>query len=166
MKRKPKPENTKGRKTKLTKEVLTTVVDVLRGGATYEAAARAAGIHPDTLDEWRRRGEGRDPRPAHAVYVRFATEVHAAVAEAERRWVQRIDAASALDWRAGAFLLERRHPDRYGKADRTKIEHSGSIAQPVAVKDLDGYTMEELAELDRIEDARAERQAAARKATT
>lgn len=152
-----KPKKRTGRPTRLTAEVQAKVLKVLRSGATYEAAAGKAGIGTETLKEWIRRGEGKDERPSAPIYAVFASACRAAVSEAEERWVRRISAASKVDWRAGAFLLERRHPDRYGKADRTKIEHSGSISHPAAPMDLSGYTDEELAQLEAIERAAQER---------
>ena len=45
-----------GRPTKLTAETSQTILDVIAAGGTRAVAAQAAGIHPDTIYDWMRRG--------------------------------------------------------------------------------------------------------------
>ena len=46
-----------GRPTKLTAETSQTILDVIAAGGTRAGAAQAAGVNPDTIYEWLRRGE-------------------------------------------------------------------------------------------------------------
>ena len=48
---------TVGRPTKLTAQTARTILDVVAAGGTRSSAAKAAGVHRDTIQEWLRRGE-------------------------------------------------------------------------------------------------------------
>src|SRR5436309_11236469 len=98
------------RPTKLTAAVRKTICDAVREGSSFEGACEAAGVAVSTGHEWFARGMGRDPRgrPAAASFAEFAEALTRARAEAELREVKQIVAASKDDWRAAAWLLERR----------------------------------------------------------
>ncbi|WP_448539831.1 terminase small subunit-like protein [Roseiflexus sp.] len=93
-----------GRPTKFTSERADIILDTLRRGASLAAAAAAAGVNPDTVLNWRR---------ARRV---FAIAVERAMAEGALRALDAIwTAAESGDWRAAAWLLERRYPEDYGR---------------------------------------------------
>jgi hypothetical protein len=106
------------------------VVTLVRQGQTFETAARLAGIHRDTLHEWRRRGQAAVERRARGehlearelVFGEFADAVSAARAEAEAEAVDVIWSAMARDWRAAAWYLERSVPEHWGRRNHTEIE--------------------------------------------
>jgi hypothetical protein len=50
-----------------------------------------------------------------SVFVAFSDAVEAAIATSELRLVQRVVAAGHDDWRAAAWMLERRWPSRYSQ---------------------------------------------------
>ena len=89
-------------------------------GNYLSTACQAAGITPNTYRSWLERGEaGEEP------YTAFFSVLKTAEAEAEALHVKKI--AKAIDsgpqyWPASMTLLERRHPERFGKTDRHKIE--------------------------------------------
>jgi hypothetical protein len=89
------------RPSKKTGERVDTVCMALREGATYVQAAGAAGISHDTLTRWRR------DNPEIDAAVQVAEHVAAA------RWLGCIDRAADRDWKAAAWLLERRFPEIY-----------------------------------------------------
>jgi hypothetical protein len=80
------------------------ICDALRAGATIEHAAEAAGIHRDTVHEWRTR------YPAFADRIK---EAEGAGVLASLRVIR--GAAEGGTWQAAAWLLERRYPDLYGR---------------------------------------------------
>lgn len=117
------------RPTKLTPAIEKIIIDTLRVGATFEAAAGRAGISVSTIHEWRRRGRGESLKGKTTKrLVEFAIAVDRAMADAETSIVAAIRKASAEEWQAGAWLLERRHPDRYGRVDRSKVELDATVA--------------------------------------
>jgi len=82
-------------------------------GATFELAARYAGISPRTFTRWRSQAEQAKPGTALAELRDRLTQ---AEARAAIGWLVHIEqAARAGDWRAAAFMLERRYPEAFGR---------------------------------------------------
>ena len=81
------------------------ILTALRHGATRKLACAAGGIGTSTLAEWLTDKPG------------FSDAVHKAEAyAAEKALASIIKAAAEGDWRAGAWLLERRFRDDYAPA--------------------------------------------------
>lgn len=96
------------------------ILDALRDGATMALAARAAGISPRTLRRWRDRHEG------------FNRKVQRAKAEAGADALDTINAAADEgDWRAAAWMLEKRFPDQYGEASDLPQEEIEAFVETV-----------------------------------
>jgi transposase len=108
-----------GRPSKLTPELQKTITEAIVIGATYQAAAEYAGISYDAFNEWMKR-TGKQ-------YVEFRQSVMKANAQARVNLVAKIQmSAKKGDWRAAAWILERRFRDEYGAQLNVKaeIEHS------------------------------------------
>ena len=101
-----------GRQTKLTPALRKRIAGLLRDGNTLRASANLCGVGARTLHEWMERGQQAEP-----LYAQFFSAVSRARDSYKARLLRRIHAAN--DWRAVAFLLERRFPDEFGRvADR------------------------------------------------
>lgn len=110
---------------KLTKEVQSDVCDGIKAGAVLLDAVRAAGLSKRTYYRWLELGKDRQ----NTKYHEFRKAVLAAKRQARTVLVQCIIGASADDWRAAAFMLERRYPKLFGK--KTATELSGPGGGPV-----------------------------------
>lgn len=89
-------------------ERVARILAALRVGGTFAQAAACGGISVDTFARWRTR------------YPAFGDAAERAAAAAEIHALAVISAASATDWRAAAWWLERRHPERYGRGRRAE----------------------------------------------
>jgi|GEM_PF-1168510 len=101
--------------TKLTPEVEETILRHLRMGAFRKHAAEAAGISDFAFDDWMRRGdEGEKPFAAFVEKVRKAQAEDALRSQSiiTRAQLGKIDG----DWKAAAWVLERKYPKLYGQA--------------------------------------------------
>lgn len=78
----------RGRRSLLDERTQRIVVLAVRGGNRLSVAARLAHVSPRTVEEWMRRGRGRDDRPAVDRYVRFVEAIELARAEAEAEAVE------------------------------------------------------------------------------
>jgi hypothetical protein len=94
------------RPTRLTPEVQAAVCTAIKHGATYQAASEAAGIAYATFNEWR-----KDPR---LKYVKFTEAVTRANADAMLDLIAKIRNVGEKDWRAWAWILERRFKNDFG----------------------------------------------------
>ena len=97
---------------KLTPEVEKAICDAIREtGCSVEASAAAAGVSASALFEWQARGR----REASGLFVQFVEALTRAREASELTLVRSVLAGGERDWRAAAFLLERRFPERYGR---------------------------------------------------
>jgi hypothetical protein len=95
------------RPTKLTEERADDLAVLLGSGAPVEVAARSAGVSRRTLDRWLRQDELRE-----GVERARASRPESIDALGEARAVVLILRAALTDWRAAAWWLEHRHPQR------------------------------------------------------
>lgn len=136
---------TMGRPTKLTKDVQQKIVSALTAGNYQDTAAAFAGVSKQTFYNWMERGRieneriaaGHKPRKAETPFVDFLDAVESARAQAEVRSVGLISkAANEGTWQAAAWYLERSHPQKWARINRTEI--SGPDGGPIeATVDID-----------------------------
>jgi hypothetical protein len=131
-----------GRKTLFTAELGDQLVAMLKVGNYVAVACRAVGISRQTYHDWMTRGEadGADPE-----FREFRRRVEKARAEAEVRAVARIARAQEESWQAAAWMLERQHPDRWGRPS-VRIREEAPPAEPEPVTDDPFKEVDELAE--------------------
>jgi hypothetical protein len=101
----------RGKKIELTPSHIEKLTQAVLVGATYELAARYAGISKDTFDRWRQKAEKAAPGTPLA-------QLRERLAEAEGRtavhWLALINKATQTDWKAASWLLSHRYPEQYG----------------------------------------------------
>ena len=119
-----KPTNYKGtgRPTKLTPELQDIICKYISDGNYLYTACAAVGITKTTYLHWLERAE-REDNNGGGIYNDFVIAVKSAEAEAEQKLVSvvREKAINGKEWLPAMTLLERRHPDRWGRKDRTAI---------------------------------------------
>ena len=107
--------NPKGGPTVLTPEVEAKILGGIRdAGMSLRTACAYAGISDDTL--LRRRKADAE----------FAARVEHAREMFKAKMVTLISAAAPKNWNAAAWLLERKHPEEFGR-QRLETEHSGAV---------------------------------------
>jgi transposase-like protein len=138
-----------GRTSKLTPELITKLTELIREGNYFSTACFAVGINDSSLYAWLKEAEGikGEPTEEQKIYVDLQDAIKKAEAEAEAERVSRIRAAgiggqvikritrtkrdgtteveesiNAPQWLADMTHLERRHPKRWGRADRLAID--------------------------------------------
>ena len=111
-----------GRPSKLTTETKGKLVNALSAGAHIEIACIYAGIDTATYCRWAAIARNSTPEnPAPKEYLELAETIEQATVQGEITTLASIKKASADDWRAGAWLLERRHPDRWASSHRIQV---------------------------------------------
>jgi hypothetical protein len=119
-----------------TENVVNRILLFIRTGCYVETAVRAAGVGKTTFYKWLRLGAtGEEP------YASFTAKIEKALGTAEANAVIRITEASAHDWRAAAWKLERMFPKRYGPSVTVGIDMP---KPPDAGMDLSALSIEEL----------------------
>ena len=138
----------------LTEEVLETVRIKLETLPNKSALAKLLGVHPDTLYDWYAAG-GKEGAPA--ILVRLRETMDRALAVWEEKRLDEIRAAAGEyeeesvtedavrgrstrkskrrgDWRAAAWLLEKKIPKKYNAP--AQVEHSGQVDLVAAITQL------------------------------
>ena len=107
-KRKPR----KRQPTRTQKAIKEEIIENLKTGMTIEASAVLAGVCRTTYYNYR----DRDPK--------FAEEADQASRWAEAICLERIKQAAMdrMDWKAWAWILEKRFPDDYGKRQELQVK--------------------------------------------
>lgn len=114
-----------GRPTKLTPELQADLVRALASGAYIEAACQYVGIPPQTYYRWMANG-AEDDAPDN--YREFREAVEKARSAVTLRMAGRVlAAADDGTWQAGAWWLERSHPDQYGRRTNLAGPNGGAI---------------------------------------
>lgn len=98
---------------KISEDKITAIRSALEDGHYREVACRLAGIDRKTLLNWLKRGE----REKSGLYRDLYLAVDKAEAKAEEFHLKNIKTASAKNWSASAWYLERKHPERWAKRD-------------------------------------------------
>ena len=112
------------RPTKLNAKRADQICDYLAQGHTREVAAQACGIVSTTLYRWMKRGERQPDGP----YGEFCRALKRADLEAELACLRQIkEAAQNGDWRAAAWMLERRYPEKWGRRRARRSEGEGEL---------------------------------------
>jgi hypothetical protein len=113
----PSRARARGRPTAYTAELGEQLCKLVGLGVPIGVACRAEGIGKRTLYRWREFGAaGREP------YVGFVRKLNRSLAKAEAAITLHVVRAAQRDWRAGAWWLERRHPQRYGAKQTLRLE--------------------------------------------
>jgi hypothetical protein len=97
---------------KRTEIKIAELVAVVETSVSIESACAMVGIHRSTWYEWRERPE-------------IEARLDRALAIAESRLLDSIREAGRDDWRASAWILERRYPETWSK--RSEVQAAGSV---------------------------------------
>ena len=101
-------------KPKCTPELIEAASELKRGGMNNKDTARCLGISEATLYRWL-------SSPTCEEHREFCESLKRAEVEYKSTLRERIIKAAERDWKAAAWLLERRYPDEYGRRERREV---------------------------------------------
>ena len=121
--------NAMGRPQAYTAAKAARIVEAIKKGLPYKLAAAAGGVSYNTFIRWRNDGSNPDG-PPH--FVNFLNQVRQAEAAAAMRQLDLIEkAARKSNWQAAAWILERRHPDLFGKEAKPPARCLAEFEMPI-----------------------------------
>jgi hypothetical protein len=142
------------RPSKLKPEILEILLEAIGMGLTFKAAAQLAGIDETTYHRWKRKGRAATSGPYHQFYqslrkaeivgqAALLKNIHDASEGGQPIITTRVTSGpdgqviktithqrKALpDWKAAAWLLERRFPAEWGRQERS--QDNGDVKDPL-----------------------------------
>ena len=114
----------RGPKDKCTAEVVRKAVKLKKGGAPNKSIAAALGIHEATFYRWTNTPKTESQRELSESLKRAEADYDNALLGIIAK------AAQERDWKAAAWLLERRYPELYARPDvRLKMIQEGQVPE-------------------------------------
>lgn len=110
--------NTAGRPLELTDDIQKKICEALEMGAYIESAAAYADVHKTSLYAWLKRGRKGETEQ----FVQFINAVDKAMEMGQLRHLRNIHKRGDTDWKASAWVLERKFPKKWGRREVFKIE--------------------------------------------
>ncbi|WP_009963175.1 hypothetical protein [Verrucomicrobium spinosum] len=120
-----KPAKRPGRPTLLNPTRQAALLEAIEQGMPLKHAAAVASMSYDTLNHWQKRGENES---APEEYRQFCQLLRRSQAIAMQVHLSSICDAAKRDWRAAAWMLERRYPEDFAR--QQQFEHSVSDGKP------------------------------------
>lgn len=114
-----------GRPSKADDERMQKVLNGIKAGLSYQGACGLARVSYSTFLVWRHKGESEESEK----FSKFLRELEYAEAIAEAEQLKKIK--SDPDTKYACWILERRHPDRWGRKDQLKQEITGDSGGPI-----------------------------------
>lgn len=129
---------------KFTRDVVDRLMRGIRMSMAYEDASNFAGISYDTFLNWR---NGKFPRSLDddqkRMKIEFPDMLTRAEGDAVAGLMSRImQGAAQGDWKAAAWILEHRYPQRYGKQ---LLEVTGKDGGPIELSTKSRQLIEQFA---------------------
>lgn len=112
-----------GRPTRMTPDKIDQIATAVAGHLSLESAAELVGVSKDAVYYWFKKGQ----EARRNKYTEFAERIKSARALAKLDLVTKV--AGAPDWRAAAWMLERRHREEFHIKTITEI--SGPNGGPI-----------------------------------
>jgi len=108
-----------GRPSKLTEELQTEICEYIASGNTFKRACRLSGISDSIFYDWKAKGE----KEKQGKYSEFLDTIKRSSEKFKQTNIDIIQqAAKGGTWQAAAWLLERKHPEEFGRRDRINID--------------------------------------------
>lgn len=112
---------------KLNDGMIIALSEAVAKGNYAVTASRLCGIDEHTLIRWVELGAiefAKDEPDTEDIYLRLYSALKRAEAQAEAELVNvvRESATKKKEWLPAMTFLERRHPDRWGRKDRTRVD--------------------------------------------
>lgn len=142
-----RPKRPPGQPSKLTPKMMSRIEELITAGCSMRETATVVGLDYSTVMKWMRRG--REAKSGD--YFQFFHRVTRARERCTASLTEFIQNAAPQDWRAAAWMLERRAPKRWTKTQ--SVEVSGRGGGPIDIRqapDLSSLSAEELDQLERL----------------
>lgn len=117
------PRYPKGSNPKLSKDLISKLSILIKNGAYIETAAAAVGISKDSFYRWLRNGKKEEGSELEKE-LSYAVMQASAISEINDLEIISKAAKSPNGWKAAAWRLERKFPEKWGRLSKGESEVS------------------------------------------
>lgn len=115
-------KNKAGRAPKLSPLIASSLCGFVEQGVPFKDCAILCGIGERTLHQWRAKGQADiEAGKPTTRYAQFKQRLDVSESTCVQRSCLVVMASAKEDWRAAAWLLERRRPEQFGRNDRFNV---------------------------------------------
>lgn len=109
---------------KLNPSMITALSKAIANGNYAVTACKLCNISENTFHSWKELGQHDEDQEVESIYLELLRSIKRAEADSEAKMVAvvREAATEKKEWLPAMTYLERRHPDRWGRKDRTRVD--------------------------------------------
>ena len=104
----------------ISESVIESVSLLVANGCAVNVAAQALGINHNTAKGWGQIGREHESLGIESIYTKWNHCIAVAKSQIEKNLVQAIISHGSTDWKALAFVIERKFPARWGTKQMEK----------------------------------------------
>lgn len=119
-----------------TPEAHERFMNMIRKGHYISSACSGSGLNRRNVDKWVQKGRQSKQLAERNFYTEFVEEFDFAMSLAEDKFLSVVSNAGEDDWRAAAWVMERRWADRWAKKETQNVTLSGDGGGPVQMLNL------------------------------
>lgn len=124
------------RPTLCTPEVTRLVAELVAAGLTIPVACKAIGVSKPSWASWNAKGRKHEADGTDSQYREWWEAMCEAKASCEANLIRMVSAGSASDWKAAAWVLERRYSKRWGKPEHRPESDAGDDLTAASTEEL------------------------------
>ena len=132
----PKHTYRVGRPTFCTAEATELVAKLVSAGLSIVVACQALGIKKHLWEDWNKLGKRDVAAGVDSIFARWWDAMCEAKAASEANLVRMVQAGAPEDWKAAAWLLERRHAKRWGKREVEPPKDDGAEFAAMSTEEI------------------------------
>ena len=125
-----------GQPSKLTPETVKKLENALIAGSKVEAACIYAGISKGVYYQWKEKARADMEAGKVTQYVEFLDSITRAMELSRPRLEMIVSKAAEQDWKAAAWMLERRHPKDYGRKEYVETRDKTGDPEEIDLKNM------------------------------
>ena len=109
------------RKLTLTDELIDNLCKCISNGLNNKDACAMCGVTEDTFYKWLREAEDNNKVTNKGIKVKLAESLKKAEAKFKAFHLGNITKSASSDWKASAWILERKFPKEFARIDRNAV---------------------------------------------
>lgn len=114
-------------RTKINQEFIDEACKLISHGMNNKDVCDMLMVSEKSFYHWRNQGDEDIKNGKMSIHRKFSESLKIAQTKFKAYHISQINKATSNDWKASAWMLERKFTNEYGRFDRAKIEVTGNL---------------------------------------